>query len=115
LQTRTESEGPTPRLRVVEGNTIKVCSPGAAVLGKPIHTDGEIVVIDGPRQRRSAIYIEDLAETIGGASLTLGLFLDAIKHSDNIRVGVERSRLTYTNDAQIARFTKLQEERATKK
>jgi len=84
-----------------------VCSPGSAVIGKVVHTNGEVVVIDGSRQRRSAIYIADLkelADVLGGESAALGLFLDAIEHGDQVKIGVTRDRITYDNPAQIARF-----------
>jgi hypothetical protein len=102
-----DPQKPVPLLRCIEGNMVKVCSAGVAVMGKPVHTDGEILLIDGARQRRSGIYIADLAtlaETLGGRSATLGLLLDAIEHGDQIRVGVTRDRVTYDNPAQIARL-----------
>jgi hypothetical protein len=103
----SKEKAPTPLLRYLEGNTLKLCAPGVAILGKPVHTDGEVVIIDGARQRRSAIYLADLAEltdAVGGESVTLGLFLDAIEHGDQIRVGLTRDRITYDNPAQIARI-----------
>ena len=98
---------PPPKLRCIEGDSVKLCAPGAAILGTAVHTNGDVVVIDGARQRRSAIYIADLAALsgeVGGSSVTLGLFLDAIEHGDKIRIGVTRDRITYDNPAQIARF-----------
>ena len=96
-----------PLLRLLEGDTLKPCSPGAAIIGKAVQTDGRVVIVEGARQRRSALYLADLtqlAETLGGASATLGLFLDAIDHGDQIRIGVTRDRITYDNPAQIARL-----------
>jgi len=105
-----DASGGTPTLRCRERNIVRVCPAGAAIIGKAASTDGDLVAIEGARNRRCEIFVDDLAETIGDRDLALGLFLDAIAHRDEVRVGAERNRITYANAAQSERVRIMAEE-----
>jgi hypothetical protein len=96
-----------PALRVREGQLVKNCTPGVVVIGKAVGTDGETVTIEGARSRRSEIFLQDLGTVVGNADLAVGLILDAVEHGDQIKIGVDKSRVTYSNPAQLARFREL--------
>jgi hypothetical protein len=96
-----------PALRCREGQAIKYCPVGTVVIGKPVGADGDVVFIDGARGRHIEVYLEDLEAVIGGPDLTVGLIMDAVDHGDQVRIGVEKDRITYSNPAQLARFLDL--------
>lgn len=98
---------PPPALRVREGQFVKNCSPGIVVIGKAVDTDGETVVIEGARSRRSEVFLLELGSVVGNADLAVGLILDAVEHGDQIKIGVEKTRITYANPAQLARFREM--------
>lgn len=98
-----------PSLRVREGRIVKTCAPGIVVIGKAVGTDGETVVIEGARGRRSEVFLQELGPVIGNADLAVGLILDAVEHGDQIKIGVDKQRVTYSNPAQLERFRKLAE------
>jgi hypothetical protein len=98
-----------PTLRVREGQVTRICSPGIVVIGKAVGTDGETVVIEGARSRRSEVFLQELGAIVGNADLAVGLMLDAVDHGDQIKIGVDKQRITYSNPAQLARFREMAE------
>jgi hypothetical protein len=104
-----QPQPPPPTLRVREGQLTRACPPGIVVIGKAVGTDGETVVIEGARSRRSEVFLQELGAVVGNADLAVGLILDAVEHGDQIKIGVDKKRVTYSNPAQLARFREMAE------
>jgi hypothetical protein len=91
-------------LRYRDGAVDREFTAPTTIIGEVTGADVDVVTITS-HGRSTTLYLSDLQAAFeGSSSLTLGVMLDAYEHHDRVRVGLTRDRVTYDNEAQLARF-----------
>jgi len=96
--------GGAPQLRYREDGSDKAFTPPVTLIGHVTNADVDVVAIEQARGRTTQLYLEDLAAVLGGPDMALGLMLDAAEHGDQVKIALERQRLSYDNPAQLERY-----------
>jgi len=93
-----------PLLRYRDGEIAKTFLAPITLMGRVVGTYADVVRLEQARSRLTDLYLEDLASTLGGADMALGLMTDACDHGDPVKITLAKGGITYDNAAQLQRF-----------
>lgn len=93
-----------PLLRYRDGEMPKPFLAPITLMGRIVGTYADVVRLEQARSRMTDLYLEDLASSLGGTDMALGLMMDACDYGDPVKITLARGRITYDNPAQLQRF-----------
>jgi len=93
-----------PLLRYRDGEIAKTFLAPITLMGRVVGTYADVVRLEQARSRLTDLYLEDLASTLGGADMALGLMTDACDFGDSVKITLAKGGITYDNAAQLQRF-----------